>query len=154
MLSESRVIALLKLFLVGLFGLFTVLQTMSFPGQFAYLAQENPNDAVFRWPATFAVGFIFLCAQIVIVSIWKLLNLIPDDQIFTGHALPWFNRIIGSIVAAGVVPFGFLIFLFIYGDDPGLPMVIITFLTILGVLALVALLLKHRTQKAIELLTK
>lgn len=154
MLTESRVIVLLKIFLAGLFFLFTVLQLFSFPGQFAYMAKTSPNDAPFRWPATFIVGFIFLCAQIIIVSIWKLLTLIPGERIFTQAAIPWFNRIIGAIAAIAVAPFSVLVFLFFNADDPGLPMVMVTLMAFVGVLFLVALLLKMRTQKVIELLAK
>ncbi|MEN9741167.1 MAG: hypothetical protein RIR66_123 [Actinomycetota bacterium] len=152
MFTESRVINALKIFLAGLFFLFTVLQTLSFPGQFAYMAKTSPNDASLRWPLTFLVGFMFLCAQVIIVSVWKLLNLIKTDQVFTSRSLANFDRIIYSIGAASLFPIGILIFLFFNADDPGLPMVIITFLTALGVLFLIVILLKLQTQKVIALL--
>ena len=152
MISENRAIQLLKLFLAALFLLFTVLQTFSFPGQFRYMAQTSPNDAHLRWPLTFAVGFIFLCAQVVIISIWKLMTLIQKEQIFTEQSLIWFDRIVYAIGAASLVPAGALILLFIYGDDPGLPMVMVTLLTFLAVLLLVTNVLKTRTQKVISII--
>ena len=151
MISERRIIVSLKLFLSGLFFLFTVLQTFSFPGQFAYMAQTSPKDAGWRWPLTFLVGFMFLCAQVVIISVWKLLNLIKSDQIFTSKSIIHFDRIIYSIGAASLFPIGILVFLFFEADDPGLPMVIVTFLTALGVLFLIVFLLKLQTQKVIGL---
>ena len=151
MFTEPRVINALKLFLGGLFFLFTVLQVFSFPGQFAYMAKTSPNDASLRWPLTFLVGFMFLCAQVVIVSVWKLLNFIKTDQIFTSQSLIHFDRIIYSIGAASLFPIGMLVFLFFEADDPGLPMVIVTFLTALGALFLIVLLLKLQTQKVIGL---
>ena len=151
MINEARVINALKLFLAGLFFLFTVLQTLSFPGKFAYMAQTSPRDAVWRWPLTFFIVFMFLCAQVVIVSIWKLLNLIKTDQVFTNKSLIHFDRIIYSLGAASLFPIGMLVFLFFVADDPGLPMVIVTFLTALGVLFLIVYLLKLQTQKVIRL---
>ena len=94
---------------------------------------------------------MFLCAQVVIISVWKLLNLIKSDQIFTSKSLIHFDRIIYSIGAASLFPIGMLVFLFFEADDPGLPMVIVTFLTALGVLFLIVFLLKLQTQKVIGL---
>lgn len=130
----------------------TVLQIFSFPGQFRYMAQTSPNDASLRWPLTFLVGFVFLCAQVVIISIWKLLVLIQVEEIFSDKSLIWYDRIMQAIAAASFVPAGALILLFIYGDDPGLPMLLITIIMFLAVLFLVTYLLKSRTKKVIELL--
>ncbi len=152
MISEKQAIKLLKFFLLALFILFTVLQTLSFPGQFRYMAQTSPNDAHLRWPLTFAVGFVFLCAQVVIISIWKIMTLIEQEKLFSQQALVWFDRIMYSIGGASLLPIGALCFLFIYGDDPGLPMVMFTLLTFLTVLLLITRVLKARTEKVISLL--
>ena len=44
--TENRVVAALRVFLVVLFGILVVLQTMSLPGQFAHMAKESPRDGV------------------------------------------------------------------------------------------------------------
>jgi Protein of unknown function (DUF2975) len=55
---------------------------MSLPGQFAYMAHEHAEHAYLRWPATIVAVFWVLCLQ-VIVSTWKLLTFVKNDQIFT-----------------------------------------------------------------------
>ena len=50
MLEAQRVVVPLRVFLVLLFGVLVVFQTMSLPGQFAYMAQEDPEHAYLRWP--------------------------------------------------------------------------------------------------------
>ena len=52
MLTLRRVVLPLRVFLVLLFGILVVFQTMSLPGQFAYMARESPDQAYLRWPLT------------------------------------------------------------------------------------------------------
>ncbi|HEV7653319.1 MAG TPA: hypothetical protein VGP36_01090 [Mycobacteriales bacterium] len=52
MSSVRRVVVPLRVFLVVLFGVLIVLETLPLPGQFADLAREWPDDAYLRWPLT------------------------------------------------------------------------------------------------------
>ena len=81
MLEAQGVVLPLRVLLVLLFGVLVVFQTMSLPGQFAYMAQEDPEHAYLRWPATVVTVFWVLCIQMVIVSTWKLLTLVKNDRI-------------------------------------------------------------------------
>jgi hypothetical protein len=47
-----RVVLPLRGCLVLLFGILVVFQTLSLPGQFAYLARQSPELAYLRWPLT------------------------------------------------------------------------------------------------------
>ena len=76
---------------------------MSLPGQFAFMAQEDPEHAYLRWPATAVTVFWVLCVQVVIVCTWQLLTLVKADRIFTNDALVWVNGIVWAIAAAWVV---------------------------------------------------
>jgi hypothetical protein len=49
MLEAHRVLVPLRGFLVLLFGVLVVFQTMSLPGQFAYMAQEDPEQVSRCW---------------------------------------------------------------------------------------------------------
>ena len=42
-IEAHRVVVPFRVFLVLLFGILVVFQTMSLPGQFAYMAQEDPS---------------------------------------------------------------------------------------------------------------
>ena len=134
MLEAHRVVLPLRVFLVLLFGVLVVFQTMSLPGQFAYMAQEDPEHAYLRWPATVVTVFWVLCIQVVIVSTWKLLTLVKNDRIFTDASLVWVNAIVWAIAAAWVVLVGVLLYVGFNADDPGLPLLL--FLMSIGVTAL------------------
>lgn len=83
-----------------LFGSLVVFQTLSLPGQFAYMAEESPDLAYLRWPMTAVSVFWVFCIQVVIVSTWKLLTLVKNDCIFSDASLAWVNTIVWAIVAA------------------------------------------------------
>ena len=126
-----------------LFGILVVFQTMSLPGQFAYMAQEDPEHAYLRWPATAVTVFWALCIQVVIVSTWKLLTLVKNDRIFTDASLVWVNAIVWAIAAAWVVLVGVLLYVGFNANDPGLPLLL--FLMSVGVTVLGLLMLVMRT---------
>ena len=66
MLKEQWAVALLRVFLVVLFGVLVIFQVMSLPGQFAHMAKENPDEAYLRWPLTAITVFWVLCVQVVV----------------------------------------------------------------------------------------
>src|SRR6478609_7492161 len=106
MMWEQRAVVPLKICLVVLFGILVVLQTLSLPGQFRYLAEQHPEDAHLRWPLTALAVFFVLCVQVVVVATWKLLGLVSSDRIFTKASLVWVDAIIGAIAAAWLVFLG------------------------------------------------
>ena len=140
MVIEHRAVAFLRVFLVLLFGVLVVFQVMSLPGQFAYMAQQDPEHAYLRWPATAVTVFWVLCIQVVIVSTWKLLTLVKNDRIFSDASLVWVNAIVWAIAAAWVVLLGVLLYVGFNADDPGLPLLLflmVTGVTVLGLLMVV-----------------
>ena len=50
--SERRAVAGLRLFLVMLFAVLVLFQVTSLPGQFRFMAEQDPETAYLRWPAT------------------------------------------------------------------------------------------------------
>ena len=141
MIAVHRAVVLpLRVSLVVLFGVLVLLQTMSLPGQFAYMAREHPEDAELRWPATIISVFLVLCVQVVIVATWQLLSMVQKDRIFTEAAMRWVNVILAAIGAGWVVLVGVLLIVGFNADDPGLPLVlflITTGVTVLGLLMVV-----------------
>lgn len=131
MLTERRAVAALRVFLVVLFGVLVVLQTMSLPGQFAHMAKESPEQAYLRWPATAVAVFLVLCVQVVIVSTWKLLTRVRQDSIFSEESLRWVDVIVWAIGAAWLVLLGVFLYVGFTAGDPGLPLLL--FLLVVGV---------------------
>jgi hypothetical protein len=140
MIAEHRAVPPLRVFLVLLFGILVVFQTLSLPGQFAYMAEESPDLAYLRWPMTAVSVFWVLCVQVVIVCTWKLLTLVKDDRIFSEASLVWVDVILGAIVAAWVVLGGMSLYVALNAEDPALPLLLFLVdvgVTVLGLLMLV-----------------
>jgi hypothetical protein len=153
MLTTSRAVALLRVFLVVLFGVLVVFQTLSLPGQFAHMARENPNDAPLRWPATVIAVFLVLCVQVVLVATWKLLTLVKNDTIFSKAAMGWVDAIVWAIGVAWAVLVGVLLWVGINADDPGMPMLMILVTTGVSVLGLLMVVMRALLRQATALRT-
>ena len=130
MFNERWVVTALRVFLVSLFALLVLFQTMSLPGQFAHMAEESPDQAYLRWPATAVTVFWVLCAQVVIICTWKLLTLVRSDRIFTHASLVWVTAIVWAIGAGWLTLLGVFLFVGFNANDPGLPLLL--FLMLMG----------------------
>jgi hypothetical protein len=153
MITERRAVALLRVFLLVLFGILVVFQTLSLPGQFAHMARESPDLAYLRWPATAVTVFWVLCAQVVIVSTWKLLTLVKNDRIFTEASLKWVDAIVWAIGAGWTVLLGVFLYVGFNADDPGLPLLLLLMLTGVTVLGLLMVVLRALLRQATRLRT-
>ena len=153
MIAERRAVAALRVFLVLLFGILVVLQVMSLPGQFAHMAEESPDMAHLRWPLTAVTVFWVLCAQVVIVSTWKLLTLVKKDRIFTESSLVWVDAIVWAVGAAWAVLLGVFLWVGFRADDPGLPLLLFLMLTGVTVLGLLMVVMRALLRQATTLRT-
>ena len=143
MITGQRAVAPLRVFLVLLFGILVLFQTMSLPGQFAHMARQDPEMAYLRWPATAVSVFWVLCVQVVVVATWQLLTLVKKDRIFTEASLRWVDAIVWAILAGWLVLAGVFLYVGFNADDPGLPLLL--FLALIGVAVLGLLMVVLRT---------
>ncbi|WP_196921737.1 DUF2975 domain-containing protein [Micromonospora sp. NBC_00860] len=153
MVTEHRAVAALRVFLVVLFGVLVLFQTFSLPGQFAHMAQESPQDAYLRWPATVVAVFWVLCVQVVIVATWKLLSLVKSDRIFTEASLKWVDAIVWAIAAAWLVLVGVFLYVGFNADDPGLPLLLFLLTVGVSVLGLLMVVMRALLRQATTLRT-
>jgi hypothetical protein len=153
MLTQHRAVALLKVFLVLLFGILVFFQTVSLPGQFAHMAEESPDMAYLRWPATTVTVFWVLCVQVVIVCTWQLLTLVRNDRIFSPVSLAWVDRIVWATAAAWVVLVGVFLYVGFNAEDPGLPLLLFLLLTGVTVLGLLIMVMRALLRQATALRT-
>ncbi|MGX4654810.1 DUF2975 domain-containing protein [Micromonospora sp. SCSIO 07396] len=140
MTTARWAVTALRVFLVVLFAVLVLFQTMSLPGQFAHLARESPEQAYLRWPATAVTVFWVLCVQVVIVATWRLLTLVRDDRIFSEPALAWVDAIVWAVAAGWLTLVGVFGYVGFHADDPGLPMLLFLLsvgVTVLGLLMVV-----------------
>jgi Protein of unknown function (DUF2975) len=148
MMTERLAVVPLRIFLVVLFGVLVVFQTLSLPGQFAYMAQESPELAYLRWPLTAVSVF-----QVVIVCTWRLLTLVTDDRIFSAASLAWVDAIVGAVGAAWLLLVAVFLYIGFRADDPGLPLLL--FLLVVGgaVFGLLLVVMRTLLRQATELRT-
>lgn len=146
-----RVVVLLKAALAALFVILVFMQVVSLPGQFAHLAEENPENAELRWPLTAITIFWVLCAQVVIVAIWKLLGMVSADRIFSDSSMRWVDLIVWTLGAAWVVLAGVFLAVGFTADDPGGPILLALLTTAGAVFGLLMLVMRALLRQAIEL---
>ena len=141
----------LRIVLVAAFLLLVLFQVMSIPGQFAHMAQENPERAYLQWPLTMFFILEVACVQVVIVSIWKLLTLVRQDRIFRRGALVWVNAIVWAIAAGWAMLAALAAVVVLNADDPGLPLLLLLVLVAGAALGLVVVVLRALLRQAADL---
>jgi hypothetical protein len=154
MFREHRAVAPLRVFLVLLFAILVVFETLSLPGQFRYMAEQSPDHAYLRWPLTAVSVFWVVCVQVVVVCTWKLLTLVKKDRIFTEASLRWVDVIVWAIFAAWVVLLGVFLYVVSGADDPGVPMVLLLMLIGVAVLGLLMVVMRALLRQATTLRTE
>ena len=151
MIIEHRAVALLRVFLVVLFGVLVLFQVMSLPGQFAYMAQQDPEHAYLRWPATAVTVFWVLCVQVVIVCTWRLLTMVKEDSIFSEDSFTWVNAILAAIAAGWVLLLGTFVSVVDLWGRPGLQVALLLMLVGGAVLGLLMVVMRALLRQATTL---
>ncbi|MBM7231781.1 DUF2975 domain-containing protein [Dietzia cinnamea] len=144
---ERRAVLPLRICLVVLFAVLVLLEGMSLPGQFAHMAETNPDSAHLRWPLTAVSIFLVVCIQVVVIATWKLLSLVESDRIFTEASLIWVDVILWAIVAAWAMLVVVLALVGFPADDPGLPLLLFV-VVIITVAALLMVVLRALLRQA------
>ena len=158
MLTESRAVAALRFFLVVLFAVLVLFQVMSLPGQFRYMAEQDPEMAYLRWPATAVTVFWVLCVQVVVVCTWQLLTLVTDDRIFSDSALRWVDVIVRAVVVGWLMLFATFVCSYYFiidevSDDAVLPALLLLLLLVGAVLGLLMVVMRALLRQATALRT-
>ncbi|MFD5829025.1 DUF2975 domain-containing protein [Lentzea sp. NPDC060358] len=151
MIAERWAVLALRVFLVALFGILVVLETLSIPGSYAYMAEQNPAEAHLRWPSTIVSIFWVVCVQVVIVATWKLLTLVRKDLIFTEGAIKWVDVMVWAIAAGWVVLVGVFVWVGVNADDPGVIVLFFLFTSAVSVIGLVLVVMRALLQRATTL---
>lgn len=141
----------LRIVLVVAFLLLLLFQVMSIPGQFAHMAQENPDRAHLQWPLTIFFILEVACVQVVIVSTWKLLTMVKQDRIFSRGALGWVDAIVWAIAAGWTMLAALSAVVVLNADDPGLPLLLFLILVAGAALGLVVVVLRALLRQAADL---
>lgn len=147
----DRVVVPLRVLLVLLFVGLVFGQLVSIPGQFAHLAEEEPDLASLRWPLTAFFVLEVLVLQVLVVCTWRLLTLVRADRIFSEEAFRWVDGIVAALGAGWVLWLGFVAFVMARSDDPGTPILLIGMSLVGGVVVLLVVVLRALLHQATEL---
>lgn len=147
----DRAVAPLRVLLVCLFIGLVFGQVVSLPGQFRHMAVEDPDLAYLRWPLTVFSVLELVCAQVVIVCIWKLLAMVTTERIFSEDAFGWVDTIVWAMLAGWVLLLGMAGYLISRADDPGFPILLIGMSITVGVLVLLVMVMRALLRKAAAL---
>jgi hypothetical protein len=128
MLKLDRVIAPLKVLLVLLFLGLIVAEVLSVPGEFMQSAREiRPEFAHIPWLMLVFSILVLVAVQVIIVCVWRLLDMVRADRIFSAQAFVWVDAIVWTIAAVWLlmlVVFGYVAaFIYVTPElrDPGIP---------------------------------
>ncbi len=115
--------------MAGFFAIITMLQLLSFPGQFAYEARNGQGTQLARWVLTFIVGVWFLFAQISLIALSRLITLIYRGQLISSNGTKWMKILARSLFTGTLYGVGVTLFAAIQADDPG-PVVVVATITL------------------------
>jgi len=140
---DFRFIAARVGFVLLFLGL-TLLQLLSFPGQFQHMRRTQGISLVFEIALTLVVGLWLLCGQTALFTLWKIVGEMKADRFFGEQNLLWIDRLLLALKAACVIPCIRFVMLVPQADDPGF-FVMLTIVTLfLFTLATVASLLQDQ----------
>ncbi len=140
--------------MAGFFAIITMLQLLSFPGQFAYEARNGQGTQLARWVLTFIVGVWFLFAQISLIALSRLITLIYRGQLISSNGTKWMKILARSLFTGTLYGVGVTLFAAIQADDPGPVVVVATITLFTATISVVGyffrLQIKSMTEKEIE----
>jgi hypothetical protein len=131
------------------FALSLMLQFLSFPGQFRYMAEQEPENAHLRWPLTALAFTMILAVQIIVVSIWKIVDAL-EKELGKETQLKYVNYAIGALSYFWLVIACGLVLLLSNADDPGLPVVVTVIETAITTVGLLFLFYRRLLKRALN----
>ncbi|KQO96951.1 DUF2975 domain-containing protein [Leifsonia sp. Leaf264] len=154
MRTIDRVVLPLRILLVVVFAGLLIAQTLSLPGTFRYLAEQNPELGAVPWLLLAFAIFEVLCVQVVIVCTWRLLTLVRADRIFSDESFGWVDGIVWALllgwVALAVVSAAIVAVIYVTPElrDPGTPILLIGIVLIGGVVVLTMVVMRALLRQA------
>jgi hypothetical protein len=131
MLKLDRVIVPLKVLLALFFVGLIVAEVLSVPGEFMDTSSEiRPEFAHLPWLMLVFSILALIAVQVIIVCIWRLLDMVRADRIFSGQAFVWVDAIVWTVAAVWLMMlgvFGYIAaFIFFTPEirDPGIPIML------------------------------
>jgi hypothetical protein len=117
-MSEKRFIVAKAGFLLLFLGL-TLVQFLSFPGQFQHMRSTQGMSLLIEVGLTIVVGIWILCGQVALYCLWQIVESMRRNLFYSAENLKWIQRLLMSFKVASVIPAVLFLILIPQADDPG-----------------------------------
>ena len=117
-MSEKRFIVAKAGFLFLFLGL-TLVQFLSFPGQFQHMRRTQGISLLIEVALTIMVGVWILCGQIALYCLWQIVESVRSNWFYSVENLNWIARLLVSFKVASGIPVVLFLILAPQADDPG-----------------------------------
>lgn len=117
-MSEMRFIVAKAGFLLLFLGL-TLVQFLSFPGQFQHMRRTQGISLFIEVGLTIVVGLWILCGQVALYCLWRIVENMRRDEFFSALNFNWIQRLLTTFKVALVIPAVLFLMLIPQADDPG-----------------------------------
>jgi hypothetical protein len=117
-MSEFRFIVAKAGFLLLFLGL-TLVQFLSFPGQFEHMRRTQGISLLIEVALTIVVGLWILCGQVALYCLWQIVESMRRQQFYLVQNLNWIARLLMCFKVASVIPAVLFLMLVPQADDPG-----------------------------------
>ena len=84
---------------------------------------------LFELALTITVGALFLSAQVIIFSIFKVIDFMEKKAFYSPEAFSWITRIVNTLKIAQLIPVTLILLIAPQADDPGV-LVMLTAITL------------------------
>ena len=136
--------------LSGFFALISMLQLLSFPGQFAFEARTGHGTQLARWVLTFIVGIWFIFAQVSLLALGKIISFIYQDQLLSLRGKKWINVLTRALIGGTIYGGGVTLFAAIQADDPGPVVVVATITAFTATISVIGYFFRYQVLKSSE----
>ena len=118
-MSEKGFIVAKAGFLFLFLGL-TLVQFLSFPGQFQHMRRTQGISLLIEVALTIVVGLWILCGQVALFCLWQIVESMRRNRFYSTKNLNWIARLLISFKVASVIPVVLFLILIPQADDPGI----------------------------------
>lgn len=134
----------LRVVLAAMFVGMLLGQVVALPWLAHVMAVDYPEVAHIKVPMLVVAILTVACGQTFVVCVWRLLDMVQRDSIFSERAFTWVDRMIAAITAACALVLGVFVYMtfVLQWQQPGLALVELA--SVVGGLSLVLLLVVMR----------
>ena len=97
----------------------TMMQFLSFPGQFQHMQKTQGISLLLEISLTLTVGLWLLCGQLALLCLWQIVESMRKGRFFSRETLNWIERLLLSFKVASAIPVALFLILIPQADDPG-----------------------------------